>query len=129
MVKNPPANAGVTKDMGLILGLGRSLEEGMATHSSILAWRIHGQRSLVGPSPWDHKESDTIERLTLSPLLLYSVLFSSPVPHISVSFPRYMPYFSNENSIPFFLSVLFIFTFLRLTAWCFENAKYSANAY
>ena len=60
---------------------------------------------------------------------LYSVLFSSPVPHISVSFPRYMPYFSNENSIPFFLSVLFIFTFLRLTAWCFENAKYSANAY
>ena len=27
------------------------LEEGMATHSSILAWRIHGQRSLVGYSP------------------------------------------------------------------------------
>ena len=101
----------------------------MATYSSILAWRIHGQRSLVGPSPWDHKESDTIERLTLSPLLLYSVLFSSPVPHISISFPRCMPYFSNENSIPFFLSVLFIFTFLRLTAWCFENSKYSANAY
>ena len=35
-VKNP-ANAG---DMGLIPGLGRSLEKGMATHSSILAWRI-----------------------------------------------------------------------------------------
>ena len=32
------------------------LEEGMATHSSILAWRIHGQRS-----PWGHKESDTTE--------------------------------------------------------------------
>ena len=27
-------------DSGLILGLGRSLEKGMATHSSILAWRI-----------------------------------------------------------------------------------------
>ena len=27
-------------DLGSILGLGRSLEEGMATHSSILAWRI-----------------------------------------------------------------------------------------
>ena len=27
------------------------LEEGMATHSSILAWRIPGQRSLVGYSP------------------------------------------------------------------------------
>ena len=24
------------------------LEEGMVPHSSILAWRIHGQRSLVG---------------------------------------------------------------------------------
>ena len=27
-------------DLGLIPGLGRSLEEGMAAHSSILAWRI-----------------------------------------------------------------------------------------
>ena len=23
------------------------MEKGMATHSSILAWRVHGQRSLV----------------------------------------------------------------------------------
>ena len=37
-VKNPPANAG---GMGLILG-SRSLGKGMATHSSILAWRIPG---------------------------------------------------------------------------------------
>ena len=29
------------------------LEEEMATHSSVLAWRIHGQRSLVGYSPWN----------------------------------------------------------------------------
>ena len=35
MVKNLPVNAG---DPGLIPGLGRSLEKGMATHSSILAW-------------------------------------------------------------------------------------------
>ena len=33
----------------------------MATHSSVLAWEIHGQRSLVGYSPWGHKESDTTE--------------------------------------------------------------------
>ena len=37
------------------------LKEGMATHSSILAWRIHGQRSLEGYSPWGHKELDTSE--------------------------------------------------------------------
>ena len=35
----------------------------MATHSSILAWKIHGRRSLVGGSPWDRKESDMTERL------------------------------------------------------------------
>ena len=32
--------------------------KGMATHSSVLARRIHGQRSLVGCSPWGHKELD-----------------------------------------------------------------------
>ena len=35
------------------------LEKEMATHSSILAWEIHGQRSLVGYSPWGYKELDT----------------------------------------------------------------------
>ena len=34
----------------------------MAIHSNILSWKSHGQRSLVGYSPWDHKESDTTER-------------------------------------------------------------------
>ena len=32
-------------------------EEEMETHSSILAWRIHGKRSLEGYSPWVCKES------------------------------------------------------------------------
>ena len=33
----------------------------MANHSGILAWRIHGQRSLVGYTPRGHKESDATE--------------------------------------------------------------------
>ena len=37
------------------------LEKGMAAHSSILAWRIHGQRSLVGYSSWGFKELDSTE--------------------------------------------------------------------
>ena len=37
MVKNPPANTG---DAGYIPVSGRSLGEGMATHSGILAWEI-----------------------------------------------------------------------------------------
>ena len=40
MIKNLPANAGDTRDAVLTPGLGRSLEEGMATDSSILAWEI-----------------------------------------------------------------------------------------
>ena len=40
VVKNPPAKAGGVRDTGSIPGLGRSLEEGMATHPSTLAWRI-----------------------------------------------------------------------------------------
>ena len=38
-------------------------EKAMAPHSSILAWKIHGRRSLVGCSPWGCEESDTTERL------------------------------------------------------------------
>ena len=37
MVKDLPANAGDTRDVGPIPGLRDALEEGMATHSSILA--------------------------------------------------------------------------------------------
>ena len=41
MVKNPPANAGDAGDVGSIPGSGRPpLEERMATHSSVLAWKI-----------------------------------------------------------------------------------------
>ena len=42
------------------------LEEGMATHSSILAWRIPMDRGAwqATVSPLCHKESDTTERLT-----------------------------------------------------------------
>ena len=43
MVKKPPANAGDGS-----LGQEDSLEEGMATHSSILAWRI----------PWTEKPGE-----------------------------------------------------------------------
>ena len=41
MVKNPPANAEDIKEMQVrSLGQEDPLEEGMATHSSVFAWRI-----------------------------------------------------------------------------------------
>ena len=62
MVKKSACSVG---DLGSIPGLGRSLEEAMATHSSILAWRIPmDQRSLVSCSPSGIKESDTTEQLS-----------------------------------------------------------------
>ena len=47
----------------LVRSLGREdpLEKEMATHSSTLAWKIHGRRSMVGYSPWGRKESDMTE--------------------------------------------------------------------
>ena len=46
-------------DMGLIPGLGRSPGGG---HGNLLQYscleNLHGQKSLMGYSPWDHKESD-----------------------------------------------------------------------
>ena len=43
------------------LGWEDYLEEGMATHSSILAWESRGQRSLVGYSSQGRRESDTTD--------------------------------------------------------------------
>ena len=43
--KESTCSAGDIRDMGSIPGAGRSPEEGMSTHSSILAWRI----------PWTEK--------------------------------------------------------------------------
>ena len=45
MVKNPPANLG---DAVGSLGLEDTLEKEMATHSSILAWRIPWVENLDG---------------------------------------------------------------------------------
>ena len=38
-----------------------ALEKEMATHSSVLAWRISGTGSLVGGRLWGRTESDTTE--------------------------------------------------------------------
>ena len=48
-------------DTGSIPGSGRSPGGGNGNHSSFLAWRIPGQRSLVGYSPWGSQELDTTD--------------------------------------------------------------------
>ena len=62
VVKNPPTKAGDVRDAGLILGSGRTLGGG---HGNPLQYSClenpHGQRSLVGYSPWGLHESDTTQ--------------------------------------------------------------------
>ena len=59
------------------------LEEGMATHSSILAGEFHGQRSLAGYSHFGRKDSDMIKPQTLSVYVCQSQSPSSSyLPHL-----------------------------------------------
>ena len=62
LIKNLPA---MQETRVRSLGQEDPLEKGKATQSSILAWRIYGQRSLVGYSPWGCKESDTMHALCI----------------------------------------------------------------
>ena len=92
------------------------LEEGVATHSSILAWRrvwqptlvflpgdSPGQRSLVGDSPWGPKEltmpevpEHTHERsVFMSVLISQLILLSSPAVSICLSSVYKLPFFND----------------------------------
>ena len=59
MVKNLPA---MQETQVQSVGQEDSLEKEMATHSSILAWRIPWTEELAGYSPWGHKESNATEQ-------------------------------------------------------------------
>ena len=62
MVKNLPTNAGDTRDAGLIPSVGKMPWRREWQPSPVfLPGESHGQRSLVGYSPWGHTESDTTE--------------------------------------------------------------------
>ena len=62
VVKNPLANSGVIRDIGLITGSGRSLGGG---HVNLLHYSClenpHRQRSLADYNSYGRKESDIIE--------------------------------------------------------------------
>ena len=104
-VKNLPA---VQEAWILSLGQEDPLEKGMATHSSILAWRIPWIESFVGYrlSPCGRKELDMTERLTLSwPFGCYPmshfIFFVSLLSHLpcSLGLPLSCPAFHTETSL------------------------------
>ena len=76
-----------------VRSLGREdpLEKEMAIHSSTIGLeKSHGQRSLVGYSPWGRKESDTIEQLH------FHFGKNSIIHSVTITCPRAMP----SRSIP-----------------------------
>ena len=84
--KESACNAG---DLSSLPGLGRSPREENGFFTPVfLPGDNHGQRSLVGCSPWACKESDTTEWLTLSFLLSLKVgCWNRPWSLLMVLFP------------------------------------------
>ena len=84
MLKNPSgsedkASACNTGDLGSILSWEDPLEKEMATHSSILAWKIPWIEKLVGYSPWGHKSRTQLSNFTFTPKLTNKVNFFKTV--------------------------------------------------
>ena len=78
-VKNLPA---VQETWVQSMGWEDPLEEGMATHSSILAWRIPRTEEPSKVYPWDYKESDMSDLHTQT-MSLYIYTISSLSIHLS----------------------------------------------
>ena len=90
VVKNPPTNAGDTRDASWVPGSRRSPGVGMATHSSILAWKIPqteepGRLQFLG----GHKESDTTEQLSTHIQMYLFLLFFAVNKNIEYSLFHY----------------------------------------
>ena len=85
MVKHLPANAGVTGLIpgGIKLGQEDPWRRKCQPTPVFLPGKFHGQRNLVGYSPWDRKELETTEHLNNAPLHSYLQDFACG----TVSFP------------------------------------------
>ena len=68
---NGKASACNVGDQGLILGSGRSPGEGNGNSFLELPGKSYGWRSLIGYSPWGHKELDMTERLYFHFMYVY----------------------------------------------------------
>ena len=79
MVKNLPAHVGDIRDVGSIPGLGRSPGGGHGNPRQCSCLENpHGQKSLIGYSPKDHKKSDTTE------VTLHACMYVSLIPRVKL---------------------------------------------
>ena len=107
MVKNPPANA---RDTSLILGSGRSPGGGMATHSSILAWRRPWTETLPhgGLQSMGSQELDTTVTSAADSNLVTTVGIYPSLPCIYYSFTRILTELSKQVHEPGFIIILIL---------------------
>ena len=93
------------------------LEEGKATHSCILAWRI----PWTVYSPWGHKESDTTERLSFLSDLLHLVWWSlGPSMLLQMTLFHSFLWPSNIPLYIFIYCILFIHSSVSGHLGCFQ---------
>ena len=78
MVKNPPADARDAGGIGSILGWGDPLEKEMATHSSMLAWRIPWTEDPGGLQSVGLQSRTQLKRLSTHAAFAQTKLTSEP---------------------------------------------------
>ena len=78
----------------------------MAAHSSILAWRIVGQKSLAGYSPWSHTELDMTKAdlahctSVIGDCLADIVCIQQHFQHKTCSVKHFLDWFLQNTSVP-----------------------------
>ena len=134
MVKNPFANVGDSKDMGLIPGSGRSPR---IPTPGFLPVKSHGQRSLLGYSPWRLKESDTTKwpaythtsasAYVIPRLFLALICFFSPLLFSSFSMSKSYMYF-REVRKEILIHFSFIQKFVIEETLCAKYLKHNSRS-
>ena len=99
----------------------RSLEEEMATHSSILAWRIPMDRGAwwaMGYIPWGVKKSDTTKQLSTARILVLFLIF------LDISVSVYSTDMVNRTYLP---SLLFLWNLASINNWWYHQPHSHLN--
>ena len=79
-----------------------------------LPGEFHGQRSMADYSPWRHKESDTIEQLTLSLSLYSSVLIGSFLYFLVLCWNSHLHIYHFSKSLNILIAISFNFLSSKL---------------
>ena len=113
VVKNQPANAADVKRLGFDPWVGKILwRRAWQSIPVFLPGEFYGQRNLAGYSPWDCKEWDTTEQLTLS---LYFFFLGRT------------HYFIWSSEQQYQLVIIIIFTLNMINATLLFSQQYLAN--